>query len=761
MSSSLFESAKRLAAMGFYVFPLKEGKKLPAVRDFTEVAVNDPDDVKKFWYDSILGFEHPFNIGIATTRFQDGGLLVVDVDNKRDKTGSATVMGLELQNFIFPKTLTQKTPSGGYHYIYKVKEAIKQTTNLYPGIDTRSKGGLIVGAGSIIAGKAYTIDDTPIAQAPEWLVKKCEERATTERKSDPAKKPAKKISQKGAVSRGRDYLLNQAQTAVEGAGGDHTTFAVASRLKDFGVSQDNALALMLDNWNDNCQPPWAADQLKLKIGNAYAYGQNKQGVDSPESDFDPIPQSTGDESGESDGQDSDESLEAVDPVSELNREFSFIVMGGKSTVLRESLSGETSYMSVQAFHDLLKARTIQTGNGRKKQLSELWLASPNRSTYDRAELVPGKKAPPGVYNLWRGFSCKPLAENETPTPDMLEGVRLFREHALQNVCRGEKELFDWLFGYFAHLIQKPWEKPLTALVFKGQKGVGKNALIDRIGSLFNGHYLLTSNRRYLTSNFNKHLANLILFVLDEAIWSGDKQAEGILKDLITGHTHLIEHKGREMFAAKNCIRLVIIGNEEWVVPATEDERRFAVFNVGSERKRDKKFFVQMRELLDDKDGNRLLLRELLSFDLASMDVDEAPETVGLLEQKLESLNPIHSWWYSSLREGTILSLDFTDEVWPSRVGRQSLREAFLVYSRARGIRSWLPDASVFGRHFSKACPGARSQRAGGRDSRLRAYTMPNLAECREQFDLFIGHTLEWEPEDSNTNNAIDAAELFS
>ncbi len=468
---SLFKRAKDLAAQGFYIFPVQENGKLPAVTDFTDVATCDANDLGRFWFDTVLEFEHFHNIGIATSKFfGGGGLLVVDVDTK--KNGHDSMLNLELKGFIFPKTLTQKTPTNGLHLIYKVKTAVKQGVDvLGEGLDIRSRGGYILGAGSLIDGKKYTINKIKIAEAPSWIVDKCK---ASKKRETRAKKPIKKVSQKGAMLRGKDYLLNNAAVAVEGAGGDQTTFIVASRLKDLGVNQGNCLDLMLDNWNDNCQPPWAPDELKLKIENAYCYGQNAPGADSPEAEFDVV----------KGGKTDNEKEELKDPVEELNQEFAFIIIGGKSTILRQNTKGEVSYMSPPAFHDLLKASTIQTGNGRKKQISELWLASHKRATYDSVELLPCKKAPKGVYNLWRGFTFEPLGNINDATEDMQKGVDMFREHALENVCLGNVELFNWLFAYFAHLVQKPWEKPLTALVFKGKKGVGKNALIDRIGNLF-------------------------------------------------------------------------------------------------------------------------------------------------------------------------------------------------------------------------------------------------------------------------------------
>src|SRR5262249_45615909 len=131
---------------------------------------------------------------------------------------------------------------------------------------------------------------------------------------------------------------------------------------------------------------------------------------------------------------------------------------------------------------------------------------------------------------------------------------------------------------------------------KGAKGTGKNSLVEQgIGRILGPHFMATADRRFLVGNFNGHLENLLGLALDEAFWSGDKQAEGILKSLITSNVHTIEHKGKEAYSVANLVRIFILGNESWVVPASHDERRYAVFDVGDRNKQDTKFFTQMRE----------------------------------------------------------------------------------------------------------------------------------------------------------------------
>jgi len=733
---SFYKKALKLAEFGFFVFPINPNSKTPAV-PFKDAATRDPDKIKMFWVDPVMGWEQPFNIGISTSHFiGNKALVVIDVDNNKGKKGSEELLKLEISGKNFPATFAQKTPTGGEHLVYLCDKPLKQGVNvLAKGLDIRSRGGYIVAAGSEIDGKSYTANSFPVAKAPDWLIKECEKREIKPIVST----PKVEIDQDSAVKRAVTYLKS-AEPAIEGAGGDHATFRVCSRLKDFGLKKETALSLLISHWNGKCEPPWDPYDLKQKIENAYSYGACAPGSDSASAEFEEVK----------------EAEEKKSPVEELNREFAFCVIGGKSKIIRTLPGGGVDIMQVSAFHDLLKSKTLQLGKGQPKQLSEVWFSSPKRATYDKVELLPGREAPENVFNLWRGFNCKPLSEDEKPTSEMIKGVELFNEHLLENVCLGDEKLAYWLKGYFAHIIQKPLEKPLTALVFKGKKGVGKNALIERIGNLFRQNFLLTSNKRYVTGNFNKHLEKLLLFVLDEAFWSGDKTAEGILKDLITGTSHLIEHKGSEMYEAKNITRICIIGNEEWLVPATQDERRFAVFNIGAKRRLDKQFFTDMRVLIDEKGGNRLLLRELMDFDLSQIDVNDAPDTEGLLEQKIESLSLVHTWWLGCLQEGVILDLDFAEDGWPAEVGKELLRKAFQKFSKQRGVRSWLPDASNFAKEIQKCCPGVHSKRVSTGSGRMRAYIVPELKACREQFEEFIGHSLKWE--DSEGEKVID---LFS
>jgi len=149
---SQYKQALSLAALGFYVFPLAEHGKLPAIDGWERKATRDADMIEKWWHDSVLEIELPRNIGIFTGKFgDDQALLVVDVDNKNGKSGDDELLKLEMDGDEFPPTWESLTPTGGRHLIYLVDKPVKQGANvLGDGLDIRSHGGYIVAPGSII-----------------------------------------------------------------------------------------------------------------------------------------------------------------------------------------------------------------------------------------------------------------------------------------------------------------------------------------------------------------------------------------------------------------------------------------------------------------------------------------------------------------------------------------------------------------------------------------------------------------------------------
>jgi len=714
------EHALKLAEMGFHVFPLMPNSKTPVILDYKNQATTNPEQIKKFWLDPVMGTEKPYNIGISTTRYNGSqALVVVDIDTKNGKDGFKEILKLEFEGRDFKPTLTQKTPSGGQHLIYKAKAPVKQGSNvLGDGLDIRSQGGYIAAVGSIIDGKSYEMIPGELAPCPDWIEDYCgkvSEKVLSSKNVD--------INTDAAAKRVQFYLQNEAPLAIEGEGGDETTFKVAAKVKDYGVSELDAYNLMLEFWNDRCVPTWSPEQLKAKVANAYRYGTLPIGASAPEMQFTEV-------------KDKESSF-----LEDINKDHALVFIQGKPAIIYQGFGPDGSHRmhtyTREAFKVKYENKIVQQGRGPARSYADLWLSWSGRREYEGICFSPEKDPGKKFYNVWRGFSCRETPY-ESASIDARNGFDAFIKHVKENICENDASLFDYLISYFAHLMQKPYDKPLVTLVFRGEKGVGKNAAIDRIAGLLGGHAMTAHSARYLDSNFNSHIEGCLLLTLDEAFWSGDKRADSALKSLTTGNKVLIERKGFDPYVVDNFLRIVIIGNEEWLVPASKDERRYAVFTVGNAMKNHRKFFHDMRINIDQKGGNEVLLHYLKNYKI-TVDINAAPITKGLAEQKLESLDLFEQFWFECLSEGMIAGSEFGDE-WPTTISKQAFRDCYYRYSRSRNSRGWNINAEHISRRLLKLCPQINTEK---RVKKLRMYEMPTLEVARKAWVKNYGHLTEW------------------
>jgi predicted P-loop ATPase len=217
--------------------------------------------------------------------------LVIDIDPRHFEKGDNALerfvknLGIRLLSF------TVQTGGGGIHvYFKKPKDFnIKRSSVNYKGIEFKSKGQQVVGAGSIHPDtkQKYKIvqrDMFKINQAPEALLKYIKDDAVFETQG-----LENYTDDKQSCRRFAEYLKNYAEIAIEGIEGDKTTFKTACRGRDYGLTPEKTYELMSEIWNPVCQPPWEEKALWKKIQNAYVYNTDVLGKKHPASDFDKIP----------------------------------------------------------------------------------------------------------------------------------------------------------------------------------------------------------------------------------------------------------------------------------------------------------------------------------------------------------------------------------------------------------------------------------------------------------------------------------------
>jgi replicative DNA helicase len=112
------------------------------------------------------------NVGIMTGK--KSGITVIDVDAAHG--GYESMAELINQHGQLPHTPIAQTGGGGEHIFFQYAEGTRNSTGrIAPGIDVRSEGGYVVGAGSIHpSGNPYKWivkpSETPLAPLPEWII---------------------------------------------------------------------------------------------------------------------------------------------------------------------------------------------------------------------------------------------------------------------------------------------------------------------------------------------------------------------------------------------------------------------------------------------------------------------------------------------------------------------------------------------------------------------------------------------------------------
>jgi hypothetical protein len=212
-------------------------------------------------------------------------------------------------------------------------------------------------------------------------------------------------------------------------------------------------------------------------------------------------------------------------------------LGSKAVVFLEQpaapLEDQKRVLTIEAFSAWLANRTTQVagsdGKIRSVTWAKAWLQSPSRRSYRGIEFYPDANNKPGTegyLNLWSGFAVKPAAKVDP------KRYGTFRDHLLVNVCRSDDRVFNWVFGFFAHIVQRPRERLGVALVLRGRMGSGKTKVGEVFGRIFPRHYFLVDDARYVTGHFNAHMATCLLLQADEAVWAADKAAAVVSRDLL-------------------------------------------------------------------------------------------------------------------------------------------------------------------------------------------------------------------------------------
>jgi hypothetical protein len=411
----------------------------------------------------------------------------------------------------------------------------------------------------------------------------------------------------------------------------------------------------------------------------------------------------------------------------MNEQYCIMPFGGKVRVLafeREFNRLVMQFYSAADFKLLHDNKKIMEGEKAIGQ-GTWWIQQTLRRQYEGLVFVPGaaRVIDGRLLNLWQGWGIEPRQGD----------WRLLSKHILEVLAAGDQEHAEYIKKWTAWTFQHPDERAETALVFRGMSGAGKGLWGRLMCQAFGQHGIHISSHRQLTGNFNKHLMDCAVLFADEAFWPGDKSAEGTLKRIVTEPTLMIEPKFFDATMNVNRLHMIMASNATWVVPASIDDRRFAVFDVSPQYMGSKEYFAPLYAEMK-QGGVAAMMYDLLAMDLADWHPRyDVPKTTALHDQKLLSLPPDEQWWFQLLKNGALPQLDIEN---PRRAYSRVLMDE---------ARRTVPGL----RHHSDHLLGRILRKHGCMQCQIKgaaAWHFPDLNEARAEWDKRLPGT-EWDPRD--------------
>ena len=202
-------------ALGLRTIPIKPGTKIPATKNGVKDATLD-----NVTTDAFYAMHSDYGIAVS-----GDGFVIFDFDVKDGIDGRD-----ELLDFDLPDTLTQTTPSGGLHMIYRTSEEIRPSVNTKIGVDVRGWHSYIVCDPT--PGYCWEDDEVGIADADSRVMAFLEH-----------VRPAKERSTRNG------------EKLKEGQGRNVELFAYGAKLQTFEKSDEEIKGLMRAYNENNFEPP--------------------------------------------------------------------------------------------------------------------------------------------------------------------------------------------------------------------------------------------------------------------------------------------------------------------------------------------------------------------------------------------------------------------------------------------------------------------------------------------------------------------------
>lgn len=281
------------------------------------------------------------------------------------------------------------------------------------------------------------------------------------------------------------------------------------------------------------------------------------------------------------------------------------------------------------FNKIFKVGIQEGGTLKTKNYSfvELWRDDTEKAKYSKLVFEPDlnkyENQYKDCYNLFTGFknydeSVEPMKEDES-----------YFLKLLKHLSSKEEQTYTILLDYFSSIIQKPYIKTDTVIIFYSENGgVGKDTVIVGGKNIIGDEYYGVLNSiEDINKSFNSHLTNKLI-IHGEEITSNAKKNYDKLKNWTTRKTCNLEKKGVDTIIVNDYSSTLVSTNNKLSFKTEKNDRRQYFVECNEERK-DNNFF----KLVYEEINNPYKLKQLFMFFKTRVIINEFIGNKSFLDTK--------------------------------------------------------------------------------------------------------------------------------
>lgn len=355
-----------------------------------------------------------------------------------------------------------------------------------------------------------------------------------------------------------------------------------------------------------------------------------------------------------------------------------------------------------------------------------WNEDETARTYHGIGFYPTPSlCPPNYFNTFEGFPVS-ITEQKADTS-------ILHEHLRDVLCAGDEAVYNYMSDFEAHLVQKPHELPLVAVLLKGEQGTGKDSEIDKLERLISRRYVhRTSSVNDMLGNFNSALKDKLIIQFNEISGStGFIHKEGI-KHYITAPAFDINEKHKHPYPQLNAMRMFILSNGLVPIDLPYDDRRFLVLKVSSIWRGNNEKFNAFHAAIRDPDVMNAYYTELMNRDISNfVPKNDRPRTSAYAKMQEHCIPDVYKALRYMIEEN--LFTEFGGEVCGDNVWIKptTFKELYMSWMHSEGYPTTeYPRAKVVSRlnDMEGVNVNAKHRYSGGESMRSYSFHLPSVQD---------------------------------